>query len=1086
MNGIPIGEPIVNNAVDESYKILPNIDAKYGPYVSIQSACNILTKDRRAIGLTVGVNVGNEIKEFWFKDGIEDNQLVLKVPEIDLSDYDTSAQSNAKFLVVNNAIKATNNEVNKIKQDLADIEAESNSPYTRSHMKKLHVKISGVPTGTYTIRTPNLKYNAENVISFTTDDANASTLSVIWAAINKRPISVHSTDIGSAGKTYQYHANQYLAGDIPQDIILKTFTDYLTYETPFGRERIKQGVAIWPYAGNDGGCFMDRVAAIDKNANNLYRFMMPYLLWEDCNLICRYGVDLYYHNIGTEAFGASSDIYNVIQGLIGDLYKTKTMTGRIMKIIARPDGNNVYMDAMLEMSKIDMAVAENSPAEDCKPFNQTEWYHKVWSRRFSDDIDGELKTTLATLYSTAVADKKWFHFCCHTATGTWADFVKFISDTYGDISHKTWFTTVGELYEFEYFKKHNRVLNFKTGNNVIEFDYEFTYKENFNYRDISLVFDGVNVSSLSGITIEAYDLYDSSYVCPIQQLAVYDNKLWLLLGVEDSIIDNIEYFVSKYEETEDTLWKDDAEFELTKIDADRRNTFQNRINSISSKVPITAITSEDNQLSLTDMKAQTLNIIVTPTTTTERNSIKWKTTGNINLEVTKVSDTANGVSYSIKNTSRTIGSYSGNLIFYTENPAVESNAIPISVVVNGIAMTSMTLSKSSLGLVNKIGQEIEIVTMPVDNTDIDKISVSVDGTISGKIDYDISSYNNSRYYLVKGITDVIGSYTGRLEFSVEGNNSIEHKFVDITLTVNEQTKPITGITVEAPNSILVNQTGNIAAICVPVDTTEVDKVTLEFSVNGAATIIDKTIDANVVVWQVKFIKTGVLNVIIKGSGITQEHTINVKDVPVGENDKIICGVCYSYRENDSVVNLVDTNYGGTVNMEEMSKAAIHNPDMTILKTKSGKNSQFTRNNNNVPSLILELGGEAYTYIPASAADKQNGNLTDMFSSNPLYKYINKYNGVMGGGFCHNAPNGNYQIRFISSTTEQTDAYGKNNRIFICGVDKTALFPTAPYQQKNEWTDWIDCTVTDGYFSVIFLTEKSARVGINAYEIKILD
>ena len=50
--------------------------------------------------------------------------------------------------------------------------------------------------------------------------------------------------------------------------------------------------------------------------------MVPYLVWEDVNLIAKYGVDFYYHNIGTEKFGTDKDIYNVIQGLTGDMYRT--------------------------------------------------------------------------------------------------------------------------------------------------------------------------------------------------------------------------------------------------------------------------------------------------------------------------------------------------------------------------------------------------------------------------------------------------------------------------------------------------------------------------------------------------------------------------------------------------------------------------------------------------------------------------------------------------------------------------------------------------------------------------------------------
>lgn len=78
MNGIPIGEALVNNAVDSEYNNLPNVDAKYGPYVSTVEALSTLAQSIRAIGLTVGIKTSNGIVEYWFKNGVADNNLVVK------------------------------------------------------------------------------------------------------------------------------------------------------------------------------------------------------------------------------------------------------------------------------------------------------------------------------------------------------------------------------------------------------------------------------------------------------------------------------------------------------------------------------------------------------------------------------------------------------------------------------------------------------------------------------------------------------------------------------------------------------------------------------------------------------------------------------------------------------------------------------------------------------------------------------------------------------------------------------------------------------------------------------------------------
>lgn len=377
MDGINISQPIVNNAADSEYNLLPNIDAKYGPYSSTTEALMALAPDARAIGLTVGIKTSTGIVEYWFKNGIGDHYLTVKGEAPDLSNYYTKKQVDDKFTSTNNKVTKNANDIQEVKETIADMEMGNSSPYTKGQMRKIRVKITGVPSGTYAVAIPPLKYDTENVVSFTTDDCNTTTLSVVWAAINKRPISIHTVD-GGAG-SWMYHANQYLAGDLP-DVVYKTFDDYLTYTTMFGKERLKQGVAIWPYAGNKDGAFMDRTIAVDKTATNQYRFMVPYLVWEDVNLIAKYGVDFYYHNIGTEKFGTDKDIYNVIQGLTGDMYRTKAMANRLMKVIARPDGNNIFMTAMEDMPRIDVAVAENTPAVDCKPYIDDDWWHKVWSR----------------------------------------------------------------------------------------------------------------------------------------------------------------------------------------------------------------------------------------------------------------------------------------------------------------------------------------------------------------------------------------------------------------------------------------------------------------------------------------------------------------------------------------------------------------------------------------------------------------------------------------------------------------------------------------------------------------------------------
>ena len=56
-----------------------NVDAKYGTYDSIQEAIQSIVKESRALGLTVGIIENDVVKEYWWKTGTDDQDLILKI-----------------------------------------------------------------------------------------------------------------------------------------------------------------------------------------------------------------------------------------------------------------------------------------------------------------------------------------------------------------------------------------------------------------------------------------------------------------------------------------------------------------------------------------------------------------------------------------------------------------------------------------------------------------------------------------------------------------------------------------------------------------------------------------------------------------------------------------------------------------------------------------------------------------------------------------------------------------------------------------------------------------------------------------------
>ena len=1076
MDGINISQPIVNNAADSEYNLLPNIDAKYGPYSSTTEALMALAPNARAIGLTVGIKTSIGITEYWFKNGISDSNLVVKGEAPDLSNYYTKKQVDDKFTSTNNKVTKNANDIQEVKETIADIEMGNSSPYTQGQMRKIRVKITGVPSGTYAVAIPPLKYDTENVVSFTTDDCNTTTLSVVWAAINKRPISIHTVD-GGAG-SWMYHANQYLAGDLP-DVVYKTFDDYLTYTTMFGKERLKQGVAIWPYAGNKDGAFMDRTIAVDKTATNQYRFMVPYLVWEDVNLIAKYGVDFYYHNIGTEKFGTDKDIYNVIQGLTGDMYRTKAMANRLMKVIARPDGNNVFMTAMEDMPRIDVSVAENSPAVDCKPYVDDDWWHKVWSRIFSDDIDGNLKSKLTALFGeTNTANKTWFHFCCHTATGSqWGEFLKYISDTYGAITNKMWFATVGEIYEYKYMKQYAKISNIQTGGTTLQFDVEMSFKENFNYKDLTFKLTGVNVTSTSGMTIEAYDVNDESYICPIQQVGVRDNVLYCQIGCEDTLVSNIEYFVSKYEETEDTIWKDDAELDMPKLDSARRAAFQARINAISAAVKITTITAQTETLYLTDDSSAQIKFTCFPLDNNEMSKLKYEFSSGLNIEtVSSIAD--NILTLTCTNKSTNPGTASGTLRVYVEN-GVSSNSIPVEVVINDIAITNMSPNKTHLDLTEMNPDTVEVTVYPSNNSQMNTISASLTGDLPDRVTLTEKVVGNKITYTLVGKETLAGTYNGNLAVS-STVPSVTNITVPVTLTVASPVE-ISNCAIDCANTVEVNKFLHVTVTASPANNTRMSTLG-DNTVGGTVTNIVKT--NNILEYDITFDSAGAKTIVVTEtlSGGEWTKDITVTEAAGADDDKLICMTTVSFADVGSLTKYEDATYGGFCNILQ-GEATQYVPDTDTLKAKSGLLlSGFTRKQADVQNYVEGLG---YEYIKISSPSNQSGDLSSMFTIPPLYSYVNKYNVAGASAFRFNVPNGNYQVRFISSTIEANDSY-QNGDVILNGTSIKSQLPTAPYVQKNEWTEWFDVTVTDNVITLLISVEKSKRIGLNVIEIKIMN
>lgn len=72
LSGIELSAPIVVG-------VNKPVDAKYGPYASVAAALADIPLTMRYIGLTVGIDdSATELKEYWFKAGVTNADLVIK------------------------------------------------------------------------------------------------------------------------------------------------------------------------------------------------------------------------------------------------------------------------------------------------------------------------------------------------------------------------------------------------------------------------------------------------------------------------------------------------------------------------------------------------------------------------------------------------------------------------------------------------------------------------------------------------------------------------------------------------------------------------------------------------------------------------------------------------------------------------------------------------------------------------------------------------------------------------------------------------------------------------------------------------
>lgn len=579
-----------------------------------------------------------------------------------------------------------------------NLSAYLNVRYIKPYSEKIGLDIvipDAVNPDSIKIEFPALKYNKKMLVSFTTDDANASSFCRIWAGVNGRPVS-----------NKFYHANHLAAGDIPDSIVDATLDKTLGYTDGCGNERrFTHGVAIWPYCQANGNIMMDTTNPVAPEATNTYRFMTPYLQWGDVDMMLKYGCSIYYHNIGTEIFGSDKEVNNVIAGLKADCERAIARVGRGIKVLARPDGNNVFITAAARSPHILMSVAENSPAEDIFPLESPLLFKSVGSRFFpsasgSATEQDVVKTKFAEEYANAEEQRKWFHFCCHTATLNWVNLLVWFNDNYGkDGSDDIWFTTIDEYYEYDYIRK-NAIVRQSVNGNALHLDIYLPKGQYFYYPDFTLLLAGI--TQVGNIIANDEKITGLSY-------AVNDGRLMLNISANQNLLQLAEEFTSNYESTRQSVWKNDALYIVGQLKESLRQPYLDRLNANITAINLSSISI--NRGSVTTVSRE---VTITPSYTGVPTHYRTGETSDL----TAVS----WIAYSGGNIPYTLSSGYGEKTVYLQLKNAESeSAVRSSVITYEDQSTEIALTGLSItGLTSdlKVGDscQLSVSYTPADTT----------------------------------------------------------------------------------------------------------------------------------------------------------------------------------------------------------------------------------------------------------------------------------------------------------------------------------------------------------------------------------
>ena len=404
----------------------------------------------------------------------------------------------------------------------------------------------GIDSGAVNASFPVLKYNKKFIFTYTADDCPVGAYGKVFRAINKKWVD---------DEKYYHKGQVRTTGYIPDTT--------LGYTDGCGKEhRMPVGVAIWPNLGNDYiDDFMDRQ---DEGKN------YPYLIWPETLPIMDFGGALYWHNVNERAW-YKNDPLKILEGLKEDQLKTVGKSGRGMKVMMRPDGNNNYITAAVMAGDVVMMCGENSPAIELYPSDNPDLFKVTGMRRiYSENND----TDFAWIKAIHDSDNpQWCHLFTHTPGQPIVDLLTRVNNNFGkDGDDSAWMATVDEVYEYWFVRK-NAMIRKEAAGQTVEFILSIPSDQYFYHKDICVVVDGI--ASVAGLSIKTNDAVNGL------NYGINNGNLLINVNYDDHLPVCAEKYTSAFEHSLNEEDRSDAMYFISLLRQELSDAYLARIEAIT-------------------------------------------------------------------------------------------------------------------------------------------------------------------------------------------------------------------------------------------------------------------------------------------------------------------------------------------------------------------------------------------------------------------------------------------------------------------------------------------------------------------------